>query len=124
MLPATHTFHFACRFRVSYYARVPLHHLHLQRDAAMARLLSALFFYSTYFRISFYSWSSVFSSIHSESRSQLHPASIHRLLHRSKGSTPVTQQLATAGSRQSMLESVSSVQGLAQAAQKLLGKAY
>lgn len=91
--------------------------LHFQRDWAMARLLSALFFYSTCF-ISFYSW----WYIHLESRSQLHPASIHRLLHRSKGSICVTKQLATAGSCQSILENVSSVQWLAQAAQKWLGK--
>lgn len=122
MLPDTHTFHFACRFRVSYHACMPLHPLHVQRDPAMARLLSALFFYSMCFLISFYPWYYVFSSFHSESRSQLHPAAIHRLLHRSNGSIHITQQLATAGSHQSILKNMSSVQGLAQAAQKRPGK--
>lgn len=104
MLPATHTLHFACRFRVVYHASVPLHHLHFQRGSALARLLSALFFYSAYFLSSFYSWCHVLSSSCSEPRSQLQSASIHRLLHRSKGSIPVTQQLATAGSCQSILK--------------------
>lgn len=104
MLPATCAFHFACRLRVGYYASVPLHHLHFQRDSALARFLSALFFYSARFLSSFYSWCHALSSSHSEPRSQLHLASIHRLLHRSKGSIPVTQQLATAGSCQSILK--------------------
>jgi len=103
MLPAIHTSHLALGFRVGYHASVPLHHLHFQRDLALARLLSALFFYSACFLSLFYSWCHVLSSSHSEPRSQLHSASIHRLFHRRKGSIPVTQQLATAGSCQSIL---------------------
>lgn len=102
MLLATHTFHFACWFWVSYHANVPLYHLHFQRVSALARLWSALFFYSACFLSSFYSWCHVLSSSCAEPRSQLPSASIHRLLHRSKGSIPVTQHLA--GSCQSILK--------------------
>lgn len=57
------------------------------KDSSMARLFVCSVLYSTCFLISFYSWCYVFSSIHSESSSQLHSPSIHRLPHRTNSNT-------------------------------------